>query len=158
MIESCQRVQMTSLTLLKMFFVAKTTYWSWYASILKTCKSPLIFVNEGAKINLNFYIKKILTPALVEMKKHFGKKNLHFNKMVPPLTPQTNVKSGVKVTFHHLGVRKCGLLHLLILMDYYNWSIFEKEACSTTHKNLEDFKVSLFLEIHLVLWLESFRG
>ena len=114
MIESCQRVQMTSLTLLKMFFVAKTTYWSWYASILKTCKSPLIFVNEGAKINLNFYIKKILTPALVEMKKHFGKKNLHFNKMVPPLTPQTNVRSGVKVTFHHFGVRKCGLLHLLI--------------------------------------------
>ena len=40
-------------------------------AIFENWRSSLIFVKEGAKLNANSYIQDILTPAHVEMKKHF---------------------------------------------------------------------------------------
>ena len=42
-----------------------------WAAISENWRSPLIFVKEDAKLNTNSYIQDILTPAHVEMKKHF---------------------------------------------------------------------------------------
>ena len=42
-----------------------------WAAISKTWTSPLIFVEQGVKINSDHYINNILVPALEEMKKHF---------------------------------------------------------------------------------------
>ena len=42
-----------------------------WAAISENWRSLLIFVKKGAKLNANSYIQDILTPAHVEMKKHF---------------------------------------------------------------------------------------
>ena len=42
-----------------------------WAAISENWKSTLIFVKEGTKLNANSYIEDILTPAHVEMKKHY---------------------------------------------------------------------------------------
>ena len=42
-----------------------------WAAISENWRSALIFVKEGTKLNANSYIEDILTPAHVEMKKHF---------------------------------------------------------------------------------------
>ena len=41
-----------------------------WAAVSKTRKSLLIFVEPTTKINTECYIKEILAPALIEMKKH----------------------------------------------------------------------------------------
>ena len=42
-----------------------------WATISENWRSTFIFVKEGTKLNANLYIEDILTPAHVEMKKHF---------------------------------------------------------------------------------------
>ena len=42
-----------------------------WAAISENWRSTLIYVKEGTKLNANSYIEDILTPAHVEMKKHF---------------------------------------------------------------------------------------
>ena len=77
-----------------------------WAAISENWRSPLIFVKEGDKLNANSYIEDILTPAPVEMKKHF-------NRTVRPLTHQTKPWTCVRVTFQLSGGKNCGLLHHL---------------------------------------------
>ena len=42
-----------------------------WAAISENWRSTLIFVKKSTKLNANSYIEDILTPAHVEMKKHF---------------------------------------------------------------------------------------
>ena len=84
-----------------------------WATISENWRFTFIFVKEGTKLNTNLYIEDILTPAHVEMKKHFKDDLSHSNRTVRPLTLQTKPRTGVRVTFQLSGGKNCGLLHYL---------------------------------------------
>ena len=47
-----------------------------WAAISKSWRSPLIFVNQGAKINAKCYVDNIFKPMLEYAKNHFGEDTL----------------------------------------------------------------------------------
>ena len=55
-----------------------------WAAISENWRSPLIFVKKGDKLNANSYIEDILTPAHVEMKKHFKDDSFTFQQDSAP--------------------------------------------------------------------------
>ena len=55
-----------------------------WATILKTWKSPIIFVPQGAKVNTNAYVETILTSSLQAAKKHFKDKPFIFQQNGAP--------------------------------------------------------------------------
>lgn len=117
-----------------------------WAAVSETWRSPLIFVEQGAKINAKCYIENILTPMLESAKDHFGNDTLwtfqqdgatshtanvtqnwchdHLprfwsKEMWPPCSPDVNP------------------------MDFSVWSILESKACGKFHRSVDDLKRSL---------------
>jgi hypothetical protein len=117
-----------------------------WAGICATGKTPLIFVDEGVKINQEVYMQRILRDVVEPWAMgHFGGRpwiyqqdsapahkarlvqewcNAHFPRFItsqewPPYSPDLNP------------------------MDYSVWSILEARACSKPHKNLESLRRSL---------------
>ena len=53
-----------------------------WAGICATGKTPLVFVDQGVKINQNVYRRDILGAVVVRWaRRHFDDNNEHFNKI-----------------------------------------------------------------------------
>ena len=116
-----------------------------WGAVSKTCKSPLIFVPEGFKMNSEVNIDKILSPFLRAANSHCGEHAWTFQQdgapshtskktqawcvdhlprfwsknMWPPSSPDVNV------------------------MDFSIWSILESEACANFHTSIDSLTASL---------------
>ena len=111
-----------------------------WAAIPESWRSPLIFVKEGAKVNAS-----ILTPVLVEMKKHFRDEIFTFQQDGAPSHTANKIQTWCD---HHLPRFWRKELWLpsppdLNHLDFCIRSILEKEACTTAHTNTEALKKSL---------------
>ena len=85
-----------------------------WAAVSKSWKSPLTFIKQGTKPNINVYIEDILIPASQAMKKHFENKTSPSNKRVLLPTRPEKLKRGSEPIFRIFGARKCGPLLDLI--------------------------------------------
>ena len=82
-----------------------------WATVLKTWKSPLIFVKQSAKVNTNVHIDDILAPALRDMKEHFKNEDFTFQQDGILFTPLAKPKLGVEIISGGCEARNWGLFH-----------------------------------------------
>ena len=96
-------------------------------------------------MNAKSYIEGILTPALVEMKKHFRDEVFTFQQDGAP----SHIANKTQTWCEHHSPRfwRKELWPLsspdLNPLDFCVWSILEKEACTTAHTNNEALKKSI---------------
>ena len=84
-----------------------------WATISENWRSTFIFVKEGTKLNANLYIEDILTPAHVEMKKHFKNDPFTFQQDSAPSHTANKTQDWCESHFQLSGGKNCGLLHYL---------------------------------------------
>ena len=96
-------------------------------------------------LNTNLYIEGILTPALVEMKKHFRDQVFAFQQ--DGALSHTANKTQTWCENHSPRFWRKELWPPsstdLNTLDFCVWSILEKKACATAHTNTEALKKSL---------------
>ena len=116
-----------------------------WAAISESWRSPLIFVKEGAKIDANSYIEDILTPAHIEMKKHFKNRSFIFQQYGAPSHTANKTQDWCESHFPAFWRKDLWPPSSPDLnpLDFCLWSILEKEACATVHNNTEALKKSL---------------
>ena len=107
-----------------------------WAAVSKTWKSPLIFVKPGTKINTECYIKEILSPALIEMKKHFKTKVFTFQQDCARSHTLKKLNHRAEKAFPHFGIKKYGFLspHLTLAFSQCSKKTHaaQKNVLSTT--------------------------
>ena len=113
-----------------------------WAVVSKMWKSPLIFIKQGMKLNINACIEDILIPASQAMKKHFGKKNFTFQQDSAPSHTSRKIQAWCKVNFLNFWSKKTWppASPDLNPLDLNIWSILEAEACTETHDTIEGFE------------------
>ena len=107
-----------------------------WAAISKSCRSPLIFVDPGAKINAKCYVDNILKPMLEYAKDHF----------VDIPTRWCNVtQNWCRDHIPNFWSKEMWPPRSLDLnsMDFLVWSILETKACKKIHHTVDDLKRSL---------------
>ena len=104
--------------------------------------SPLL---EGPKVNANSYNEGSLTPALVEMKKHFRDEVFTFQHDGAPLHTANKTQTWCEHHFSRFWRKELWPPSSpdLSPLDFIIWFILEKEVCMTTHTNTEALKKSL---------------
>ena len=116
-----------------------------WTAISDSWRSPLIFLKEDTKVNANSYIEGILTPVLVEMKKHFRDEVFTFQQDGAPLHTANKTQTWCEHHFPRFWIKELWppLSPDLNPFDFCVWSILEKEACATAHTNTEALEKSL---------------
>ncbi|XP_076042036.1 uncharacterized protein LOC143025940 [Oratosquilla oratoria] len=116
-----------------------------WAAISKTWKSPLIFVEQGVKINSDRYINDILVPALEEMKKHFKDHPFTFQQDGAPSHTSRKTQDWCSRQFSRFWSKEMWPPSSPDLnpMDFCVWSLLEAKACSVAHSSVDALKQSL---------------
>lgn len=116
-----------------------------WAAISKTWKSPLIFVEQGVKINSDRYINDILVPALEEMKKHFKDHPFTFQQDGAPSHTSRKTQDWCSRQFPRFWSKEMWPPSSPDLnpMDFCVWSLLEAKACSVAHSSVDALKQSL---------------
>ena len=71
------------------------------AAVSKSMTSPVIFVDQGAKMNAKCYVQNNLKPMLESSKNRFGEKICgYFNQTARHYTHRMSVKTGAMIIFH----------------------------------------------------------
>ena len=117
-----------------------------WAAISKTWRSPLIFVEEKAKINAKAYIEQILQPMLSSAQLHFGDERLWTFQQDGATAHTANIsQSWCRNNLPRFWSKEkwppCS--PDLNPMDFSIWSVLETSACSKVHHSVKDLKVSL---------------
>ena len=109
----------------------------------QTLKSPKIDSSrcnkllQGAKVNTNSYIKGILTPALVEIKKHFRDEVFTFQQEGAPSHTANKTQTWCEHLFPRFWRKELWppLSPDSNPLDFCIWSILEKkDMCNSTHQ------------------------
>ena len=120
-----------------------------WAGICKTGKTPLIFVDQGVKINKELYLQGILR-AQVEpwARAHFGTRAWVFQQDSAPAHKAREVQDWCRTHVPGFITSQEWPPYSPDLnpMDYSIWSILEARACAKHHKSLESLKCSLLKE------------
>ena len=117
-----------------------------WAAISKTWRSPLIFVEEKAKINSKVYIEKILQPMIASANVHFGDETLWTFQQDGATAHTANItQSWCRENLPRFWSKEkwppCS--PDLNPMDFSIWSVLETSACSKVHHSVQDLKASL---------------
>lgn len=117
-----------------------------WAGICATGKTPLIFVDQGVKINQEVYRRDILEAEVLPWaRRHFGQKSWTFQQDSAPAHRARNTQEWCKANFPRFITPQEWPPYSPDLnpMDYSIWSILEARACAKPHKSLEELKASL---------------
>ncbi|GBM38121.1 hypothetical protein AVEN_222860-1 [Araneus ventricosus] len=112
-------------------------------------KTPLVFVDEGVKINHKVYRRDILKAVVLPWaKRHFGNVNWTFQQDSAPAHKTKKTQERCKVHFPEMitSAEWPPYSPDPNPIDYSVWSILESRACSITHKSLDSLKQSIRLE------------
>ena len=114
--------------------------WAWICALGKT---PLVFVNEGVKIDHNVYHRDILNAVVIHTAvATLADSNGHFYKIPIQPTERKRHRSGtwpIFLTSSHLRNGR----HIRQISTLWIWLILEARGCAKTQKNLEALKQSL---------------
>lgn len=117
-----------------------------WAGICASGKTPLIFVDEGVKINQEVYRRDILEARLLPWANaHFGQQHWTFQQDSAPAHKAKTTQEWCRVHFPDFISSQEWPPYSPDLnpMDYSLWSILEAKACARPHKSLEALKDSL---------------
>jgi len=117
-----------------------------WAAISKTWKSPLIFVDERAKITAKVYIEKILQPMLASAIAYFGDEKLWTFQQDGATSHTANItQTWCREHLPRFWSKEkwppCS--PDLNPMDFSIWSVLEARACSKAHHSVQDLKIAL---------------
>jgi len=117
-----------------------------WGGICATGKTPLVFVDQGVKINQEVYRRDILE-AVVQpwAQQHFGNVNWTFQQDSAPAHKAVATQEWCRTHFPDFisSAEWPPYSPDLNPMDYSIWSILEARACAKPHKSLEALKSSL---------------
>lgn len=131
-----------------------------WAGICASGKTPLIFIDQGVKINKESYQRDILEAELLPWAEaHFGEQHWTLQQDSAPAHKAKTTQQWCK---DHLpdfitAAEWPPYSPDLNPMDYSLWSILEARACNKRHQSLEALKASLRREWHRIT-LEELRA
>ena len=107
--------------------------------ISKKWRFSVIFVESGVKVNMNTYIKGILTHALEQAKKHFKDHSFTFQQDGTPAHTSSKTQKWCQDHFPSFWNKELWPPSSPDLnpMDYCVWGILESEACDSSHTLVE---------------------
>jgi hypothetical protein len=117
-----------------------------WGGICSSGKTPLIFVDEGVKVNKNVYLERILRDTVNPWAaRHFNNRPWVFQQDSAPAHKAKEVQQWCKDHFPGFIASEEWPPYSPDLnpMDYSIWSILETRACATPHKNLESLRHAL---------------
>lgn len=120
-----------------------------WGAICATGKTPLVFVENGIKINQENYRRDILESVVLPWsQQHFGNQPWIFQQDSAPAHRALSVQQWCKSNFPDFISSKEWPPYSPDLnpMDYSLWSILEARTCSTPHRTVDDLKATLTRE------------
>jgi inhibitor of nuclear factor kappa-B kinase subunit alpha len=117
-----------------------------WAGICATGKTPLVFVEEGVKINKDVYLQRILLDVVEPWAiQHFGNRPWTFQQDSAPAHRARQVQDWCRDHFPSFISSEEWPPYSPDLnpMDYSVWSILEARACAKPHKSLGALRCSL---------------
>jgi transposase len=120
-----------------------------WGGICATGKTPLIFVEEGTKVNQEVYLRDVLQAVVLPWSRaHFRNRRWTFQQDSAPAHRATNVQQWCKSNFPgFISAREWPPYSPdLNPMDYSVWSILEARACAKPHRTVAALKASLVRE------------
>ena len=117
-----------------------------WAGVTYNGKTPLVFIDEGVKVNQELYLTQILQQKLVPWTaEHFGDQKFTFQQDSAPAHKARNVQDWCKGNFPDFITSQQWPPYSPDLnpMDFSIWGILEAKACAKPHKSLEALRRSL---------------
>lgn len=117
-----------------------------WAGVTATGKTPLIFVDQGVKVNSQNYLNDILVKEVLPWTQaHFAGRNWTFQQDSAPAHKAKVVQDWCKTNFPSMitSAEWPPYSPDLNPMDFSVWSVLESKACATPHKNLDSLKRAL---------------
>lgn len=117
-----------------------------WAGVTATGKTPLVFVDQGVKVNSQNYLNDILKKHVLPWSQtHFAGRNWTFQQDSAPAHKAKVVQAWCKNNFPSMitSAEWPPYSPDLNPLDYSVWSVLESKACATPHKNLDSLKRAL---------------
>jgi inhibitor of nuclear factor kappa-B kinase subunit alpha len=116
-----------------------------WAGITYDGKTPLIFIENGVKINQKTYRTMLNDQLMPWAQSHFGDRHWTFQQDSAPAHKAYDTQTWLESNFpDFINVQQWPPYSPDINpMDYSIWSILESNACSKSHTSIDDLKSSL---------------
>lgn len=117
-----------------------------FGGITSDGKTPLIFVDQGVKVNSRNYLNDILKKELLPWAlSHFGNRQWTFQQDSAPAHKAKIVQDWCAANFPDFISAKEWPPYSPDLnpMDYSVWSVLKAKACATPHRNLDSLRRAL---------------
>jgi len=117
-----------------------------WGGITANGKTPLIFIDEGVKINAEIYKKKVLEDVLVPWAgRHFGNRRWVLQQDGAPAHTANSVQTWCQRNLSAFIPKQMWPPSSPDLnpMDFSVWAVMEAKACSKSHSNIKSLKAAL---------------